>query len=265
MVSDLTERADRVARPAGSPDPGARTIIRLLGPIETTVDGENRPVAGLRRKGVLAVLALHHRQIVHSDVIVDRAWPADTVVAPNTVQSHVSYLRRLLRTSASIVARPPGYILDAGDDGVDVDVAERLIDRGMRATEPGQRVRCLAAALQMWRGQPLIELPEVGWVQGQIARLDQLRLTARRALIEARSQLGEHASIIPELRQLIREQPCDEEAHRLLMLALSRSGRPAEALGVFHQLRRTLRDDLGIDPSRPLRELELTILRSDAA
>jgi len=238
--------------------------VRLLGPIEVTVDGHRRAVPGPRRRGVLAVLALHHREIVSGDRLADLVWPG-VPVAPNTLQSQVSRLRRLLRDPDAIVARHPGYVLDAGDGGVDVEVAETLVDSGVRTTEPAHRARLLTAALQMWRGRPLIELPDTTWVQAQIARLDQLRLTARRALIEARSQLGEHASVIPELRQLIREQPFDEELHRQLMLALSRSGRRAEALGVFRQLRQTLREDLGIDPSHPLRELELAILRSDAA
>src|SRR5215467_13381200 len=109
--------------------------VRLLGPVDVVLGGEPRPVSGLRRKAVLAVLALRAGEIVSTDQLADAVWGGDPPpTAVNTLQSHVSYLRGLLGSKTAIVGRPPGYLLDVGDDGTDVRVAERLLREG---TQPG--------------------------------------------------------------------------------------------------------------------------------
>jgi DNA-binding SARP family transcriptional activator/Flp pilus assembly protein TadD len=239
--------------------------VRLLGPVDVTVDGVPRPVQGLRRKAVLAVLALHRGGIVSVDRLVDIVWSDETAarVAVNTLQSHVSYLRRLLGSKAAIVARPPGYLLDLGDEGTDVQVAERLIGQGRPHEDPAQRVTRLHAALGLWRGRPLADVTALSWLAEQAERLDQLWLQATQALIEARLALGEHVLVVPDLERLAAEHPFDEQVHAQLMLALYRSGRQADALAVYHQLRRALADDLGIDPGQQVRELYTAIMRQD--
>lgn len=238
--------------------------VRLLGPVDVLVDGMSRPVPGSRRKAVLAVLAMHAGEIVSTDRLVDIVWGDTTPsTAANTLQSHVSYLRRLLGHRTAIIARPPGYLLDLGDEGTDVQVAERLIRRAERSTDHLERVGLLREALALWRGQPLMDISTLIWTDEQTRRLDQLWLRATRLLVESRLALGEHALVVPDLQRLVQEHPLDEQLHAHLMLALYHTGRQADALGVYQRLRQALDDDLGIDPGPAMRDLYSSILRQD--
>jgi DNA-binding SARP family transcriptional activator/Tfp pilus assembly protein PilF len=239
--------------------------VRLLGPVDVVVDGSIRAVQGLRRKAVLAVLALHVGEIVGTDRILDAAWGDQMPsTAINTLQRHMSHLRALLGSRDAIVARMPGYVLDIGDDGTDLRVAERLINQARRSSEPTERARLLEQALGLWRGPALLDVRGLAWLDRQADRLDQLRLNATQALIETRLALGQHALVLPELRRLARDNPFDEQVHASLMLALYRSGRQAEALTTYQRVRQALADELGLDPGPALRELEAAILRQDA-
>ncbi|MFI9550974.1 BTAD domain-containing putative transcriptional regulator [Nonomuraea endophytica] len=238
--------------------------VRLLGPVDIWSDGEVLQVPGVRRKAVLAVLALHTGEVVGLDHLIDIVWdgrPPGT--ATNTLQRHVSYLRRELGTPGAIVARTPGYVLQLGTEPTDVRQAESLIERGMSATDPGERMRRLKAALDLWRGRPLADVAGSPWFAAQAARLDRVRRRANLALGETRLALGRHGELVPELEGLLEPYPFDEELHRLLMVALYRCGRQADALGVVHGLRDRLREELGIDPSAAVRDLETAILRQD--
>ncbi|MEU0563421.1 AfsR/SARP family transcriptional regulator, partial [Dactylosporangium sp. NPDC006015] len=238
--------------------------MRLLGPVDVLVDGAARPVRGQRRKAVLAVLGLHPGEVVSTGRLVDLVWgDAPPPNAVNALQSHVSYLRRALGDKAVIASRPPGYLLDAGGDGTDVAVAERRIAAGLQEADPAARARHLQAALELWRGTPLADTGGLPWLDEQAERLGQLWLRGRRALLEARLGLGQHAQLLPDLEQLTREHPFDEQLHGLLMLTLYRLGRQADALAAFRRLRGTLDDDLGIEPGAALRDLEAGILRQD--
>ena len=147
--------------------------VRLLGPVDVVVHGHPKQVHGLRRKAVLAVLALHGREIVSTGRLVEAVWgEAVPPTALNTLQSHVSYLRKVLGSKAAIVARPPGYVLDVGDEPTDVDLVERLLRRGRQSADPGQGARCLRAALALWRGQPMADLAGLVWLEQQAERLD---------------------------------------------------------------------------------------------
>jgi DNA-binding SARP family transcriptional activator/Tfp pilus assembly protein PilF len=240
--------------------------VRLLGPVDVVVDGVVRPVRGLRRKAVLAVLALHRGEIVSTDRLIGVVWGgAPPPTAVNTVQSHVSYLRQVLGSKTAVLARPPGYVLDLGADGTDVEAAESLVRQGARSADRADGARQLRAALALWRGRPLVDVAGLAWFEEQAGRLDQLWLHATQALVEVRLALGEHAQLLPELADLVRDHPFDEQLHGQLMLALYGAGRQADALAAYQRLRRTLNDDLGIDPSPALRDLEAAILRQDAA
>src|SRR6516225_300786 len=238
--------------------------VRLLGPVDVVVHGEPRPVHGLRRKAVLAVLALHGGEIVSTDYLADAVWGEDAPsTAVNTLQSHVSYLRGVLGTKTAILARPPGYVLELPGDGTDVQLAERLLREGTQQAGPADAVRHLEDALDLWRGRPLADVADLAWLSTQTERLDLLRMRIRQALSEARLAAGEHAQLVPELEQMVADYPLDERVHGQLMLALYRSGRQADALAVYHRLRRTLDEELGIDPSQVLRDLEAAILQQD--
>lgn len=240
--------------------------VRLLGPVDVVVHDNPRQVHGLRRKAVLAVLALHGREIVSTGRLVEAVW-GDAVppTALNALQSHVSYLRKVLGSKAAIIARPPGYLLDLGDDPTDVHLVERLLRQGRQSADPGQGARCLRAALALWRGQPMADLAGLAWLEEQAERLDLLRSEVERALFEAQLAAGEHGWLVPDLERMAGRHPLDEQVHGQLMLALYRNGRQADALAVYRRLRRTLDEELGIDPGRPLRDLETAILRQDPA
>jgi DNA-binding SARP family transcriptional activator/tetratricopeptide (TPR) repeat protein len=232
--------------------------VRLLGPVEVLVDGDVHPIAGLRRKAVLAALGLQPGVVVSIERLVDLVWGHDApTTAPAALQSHVSHLRRRLGQPDALVARPPGYVLNSGTD---VQQAEDLIRRGTEAADPRERERLLRAALALWRDRPLADLAGFDdWAR----RLEQLRFDARLALIETRLAVGQHLHLVPELEELSLQHPVNESIHKLLMLALYRSGRQADALTVYQRLRSVLDGELGIAPSRPLQELESGILRQD--
>jgi len=230
------------------------------------VDGEPRPVRGLRRKAVLAVLALQAGEVVSTDRLTDVVWgQAAPATAVNTLQSHMSYLRTVLGDKCAILAQAPGYLLDLCGDGTDVQEAERLLAQGMRSAEPAEAARQLRRALSLWRGRPLADVTGVAWLEEQAERLDLLRLRIRQALSGARLGAGEHAQLVPELEEMAASHPLDERIHEQLMLALYRSGRQADALAVYHRLRATLDEELGIGPGQALRDLEMAILQQDAA
>ncbi|ETK37876.1 hypothetical protein MPTA5024_01865 [Microbispora sp. ATCC PTA-5024] len=240
--------------------------VRLLGPVDVTVGGAPYPFTGLRRKSVLAVLALQPGEVVGTERLIDAVWGDDPpATAANTLQRHISFLRQALRGRHTIVARPPGYLLDLPVEAVDAGQAGRLLHPGGHDGDLAGRAARLRAALRLWRGPSLFDVTEVAWLRNQAQRLDEIRLDAVERLAEARLALGEHVALVAELEELIERSPFREHVYRLLMLALYRSGRQAAALAVYHRLRRLLGDELGIEPSSELRDLEAAILRQDPA
>jgi len=238
--------------------------IRLLGPVEVIIDGTARPLSGVRRKSVLAVLGLNPGTVVSSDRIVDIVWserPPATVT--NSLQNNVSYLRSTLAGRAGIVARPPGYRLDATARETDAGLAEDLIRQGRSATDPVTGAARLRSALRLFRGHALSDVVGTPWLDGQAARLNRLWLEGTQALTEARLALGEHAQLVPELEQLALEHPLVENIHRQLMLALYRCGRATEALAAYQRVSDSMMDELGIDPGPDLRDLHAAIRRRD--
>jgi DNA-binding SARP family transcriptional activator len=244
-----------------------RLSVRLLGSVDLCVDGRAASVSGLRRKAVLAALALHVGEVVATDRLIGIVWGDDgpPCHAVNTLQSHISYLRRMMGGAAAIIARRPGYRLDPQQVSIDAFEAEELVRQGLRASDPARVRRRLGAALAMWLGPSLADLAGLPWFEEQAGRLDSLRWTAVRAEAAARLELGEHAALVPELEVLTKEQPFDEQLHAHLMLALYRSNRQADALAAYQRLRRALADELGVEPGPALRDLESAILRQDAS
>jgi DNA-binding SARP family transcriptional activator/Tfp pilus assembly protein PilF len=232
--------------------------VRLLGPVDVLVGDTPRPVHGLRRKAILAALALQPGEIVSADRLLDIAW--DGRAPATALQSHMSRLRTVLGDRSAILARPPGYVLTVGTD---VQSAEHLIRQGTEAADPRERETHLRAAIALWRDRPLADFAALAWFDDHARRLEQLLLQARSTLVDARLALGQHAQLIPELEDLCRQNPLHEQLFRQLMLALYRAGRQSDALATYHRLRRTLDEELGVDPSQPLRDLETAILRQD--
>ncbi|WP_170316917.1 AfsR/SARP family transcriptional regulator [Acrocarpospora corrugata] len=240
--------------------------VRLLGPLDALFGVTANCVSGLRRKTALATLALRMGKVVSCDQLIDIVWGGQSpATAVNTLQSHISYLRRLFGARESIVTHPAGYCLVQGDVTTDVRIAEQLIDEARRSADPRRRVALLKDTLALWRGQPLDELSAHPWLDEQAERLERIRLSAVNLFTQARLDLGDHTALIPELEDLTRQHSFDEDLHRQLMLALYRAGRQADALSVFHQIRGRLREELGVAPGRPLQALEEAILHHDAS
>ncbi|GIH03806.1 SARP family transcriptional regulator [Rhizocola hellebori] len=240
--------------------------VRLLGPIDALIDGAVRDVPGLRGKAVLAALALQPGAIVSSDRLVEIAWgdsaPAHTMA---TLQSHMSRIRRMLGVRDAILSRPPGYTLNLGPEATDVQAAERLIRQANAAGDPHDRASHLRDAVALWRGRPLADVSGLGWFDDQARRLEQVFLEAQLVLIDTRLALGEHSMLVAELEELAREHPLNERVYGQLMLALYRVGRQSDALAAYQRLRRTLDEDLGVEPTQALRDVETAVLRHDPA
>jgi predicted ATPase len=172
-------------------------------------------------------------------------------------------LRRIIRPEGEIVARPPGYTLQLPDEVVDAGRFERLCGQARAETDPRAIVAGLTNALGLWRGEAYEEFGELEWARREAVRLDELRANAREELIEARLTLGDHAALVGELEALVAEHPLRERLWQQLVMALYRSGRTADALRRSASFRRLLGDELGLEPSTALRELEARVLADD--
>jgi DNA-binding SARP family transcriptional activator/DNA-binding NarL/FixJ family response regulator len=240
--------------------------VRLLGTVDVVLCGAPQTVPGLRRKAVLAALALNAGEVVSTDRLVDVVWGERApATALNTLQSNISYLRKVLKAPAVIVARAPGYVLAGAPDVSDFQLAERLIRQAGQSPDPNERARQLQAALALWRGRSLDDLCDLPWFAEQSERMERVRRAAIHASVDARMVHGEHAVLVPELERLVEQFSFDEVLHGQLMLALYRAGRQHEAFAIFRRLRHRLNDELGIDPGPSLRDLEAAILRQDAS
>jgi DNA-binding SARP family transcriptional activator len=236
--------------------------FRILGPLE--VRDRGRPIELPRRKqrAVLAILLLRRGEAVSSDVLVDGLWGEDPPpTARAALHNYVAQLRRGLGPGL-LLSRAGSYLLDIAPEQIDVGRFERLTAEG-RAASGEERVEKLQEALTLWRGPPLADLAFEPFAANEASRLEGLRTAALEDLIDARLSLGASAELVAELEALITEHPFRERLRGQLMLALYRAGRQAEALEAYQEARRTLTDELGIEPSSPLRELEQALLRQD--
>jgi YVTN family beta-propeller protein len=242
--------------------------FRILGPLEVS-DGE-RPasIGGARQRAVLAILLLHRGEVVSVDRLVDELWgERSPETATKTVQVYVSRIRKALGDGV-VITRGGGYVLDVEAEQIDADRFERIAAAGrttLRRGDAHEARRLLGEALELWTGAALADFAYESFAQAEIGRLEELRLATLEQRIEADLALGEHGKLAPELETLVREHPARERFRAQLILALYRSGRQAEALESYRDARRALVDELGIDPSRELQELERAILTQDPA
>lgn len=240
--------------------------FRILGPLEVVRDGRTLDLGRPRERAVLALLLLQPGAVVSTERIVDELWgEAPPPTARHAVQVHVSRLRKVLGPDV-LLTRPPGYVLDLGDHDLDAVAFESLAVEGraaVRSNDPRRAADLLRQALARWRGSVLQDLGDPDFVAASRARLDSARADAAEDLLEARLVLGEHADVAREAERLVAEEPLRERRWGLLMLARYRAGRQAEALEAYRQARHLLREELGIEPGRDLRELHGAILRHD--
>jgi len=243
----------------------------LLGPLVVRSGGVVVPVTAGKQRVLLAALLLHANEVVGTDVLAEAVWggrPPGT--ARVTLQNYVKRLRRVLGAQGyeRIVTRPAGYLVAAGAGELDVTRFAELAGAGRAAARAGLwevAAGQLSAALGLWRGQPLADVPSQVLAAVEVPRLAEMRLAAVEARIDADLHLGRHREVIAELAALAGAEPLRERLHELLMLALYRSGQQAAALAAYRQARRQLIDQVGIEPGPALRELNQQILRSDPA
>jgi predicted ATPase/DNA-binding SARP family transcriptional activator len=233
---------------------------RILGVTQATDDdGAVIPLGGPRVRSLLAALALRVGRTASPETLIDEVWGEDPPQdAPGALQALVGRLRRTVGKDA-IVSGPGGYRLVADEDDVDLYVFEQLVRRGTAALAHGDArtaARDLTAALALWRGEALADLPD----RTAATRPEALRMEATRARIEADLLLGRAQDVVPELKALTGAHPYDEPLHVLLIRALRDSGRGADALAAYETVRRALADGLGTDPGPELRDLHGELL-----
>jgi predicted ATPase/DNA-binding SARP family transcriptional activator len=242
--------------------------FRILGPLEVDEGGRPIPIVGGRQRALLANLLIHANEPVSADALIDELWGEGAPANPRKgLQVQVSRLRKALgEGSARLVTRPNGYLLHVEPGELDLDRCERLAHHGREALasqDLGRAAEQLREALALWRGPPLAEFAFDSFAQGEISRLEELRLTLLEDRIDADLACGAHATLVGELEALVAEHPLRERLRRQLVLALYRSGRQAEALEAYRDTRAVLDEELGLEPTPALRELEHSILTHD--
>ena len=244
--------------------------FRVLGPLEVR-DGERvLPLGGAKQRAVLAILLLRHDEVVSRDRLVDGVWgDAPPASAAHTLEVYISRLRKALHRDGEperLLTRPPGYLLRVGDDELDLQRLEALMEdarRALAADDPHTAAITLSEGLALFRGAPLEELSYAPFSRAELGRLDDLRLAALELRIDADIATGRDAELIGELRALVARYPLRERFWCQLMLVLYRSGGQSEALATFDRARHELAEQLGIDPGLPLQHLHQRILCHD--
>ena len=257
-------------RPAARDESGYPDLVRfgVLGALAAwTEDGRLVEVREAKVRALLADLLLSLGRPVPAGHLIDDLWGADLPVHPvGALQSKVSRLRQALEAAepgggALVAFRSSGYLLQVDSDALDEHRFAALAERAGAAKDPRDRAGLLADALGLWRGPPLADFADALFAQPAIARLEEQRLTAVEDHAEARLVLGEHSLLAGELSELVARHPLRERLRAAHMLALYRSGRQAEAVRSYTELRGLLADDLGLDPGPGLAALYQAMLK----
>ncbi len=257
----------------GAGDPLVRTAdldLRVLGPLEVLLDGRPVAVTASKERTLLALLVANHGRTLPVGQLAEDLWegsPPESASA--ALRVHISRLRRTLADSGIegiLVTRPPGYLLDVPPEAVDITRFQSLVAAARAAMaegRPNEGVAGFREALALWRGPALSEVASSTFATAEAIRLEQSRLTTLEECLAGELACGRHREVMGELEGLVHEHPLRERFWELLMLALYRSGRQPEALRAFQDLRSRLGDDLGLDPSPGLLDLERAIVAHD--
>ncbi|OIJ89721.1 AfsR/SARP family transcriptional regulator [Streptomyces colonosanans] len=251
--------------------------VQLLGSLWAEVNGESIvPTAGKPRQ-LLALLALHPGRLVPVPTLMEEIWASNPPQsALTTLQTYILQLRRRLSTALGpdtgedvkdlLATRHGGYLLQIPDADIDVRVYEMLAREGQAAFESGDNALAaerLRAALDLWRGQPLVDVRLGPILEIEAMRLEESRLVVLERRIDADLRIGRHAELIAELAELTARHPRHEGLHSQVMVALYRSGRQSSALDVYRNLRSRLIEELGVEPSPQLQRLHQAMLAVD--
>lgn len=247
----------------------------ILGPLELASAQQRYAPRGPKIRKVLALLLTRPNQVVDIDTFVEELWddaPPRTVTT--TIRTHVYHLRRMLATDSGLpaaarllVTEPTGYLMRLGPDQLDATAFASQVERGRRALADGRAAEAaglLQAALALWRGQALVDVPCGPVLSRHVTHLVEVRGRALELRIEADLLLGRHRELVAELTGLVAADPLNEWLQARLVEALHRSGRRGEALSRIRQLRRLLADELGLEPSGEIQLLQQQILTAAA-
>ena len=241
--------------------------IRLLGPVRAIRSGGEIALGGPKQRAVLALLLLEAGRVVPAVRLVEDVWLGSPPPgAAKTLRSYISRLRALLSPEVDVVARGGGYMITVDQGHVDAGRFERLAAAGHAALEdgdPGAASGHFAEALRLWQGRALADVSDIQALALESARLEELQVTAIEGRIEADIALGRHAQVTGELERLVAEYPLRERLWRLLVLALYRDERQADALAAYRRARAVLAGELGLEPGEELRRLEQAVLRQE--
>jgi DNA-binding SARP family transcriptional activator len=242
--------------------------FRLLGPLEAVVGGEPVRLAAEKPRALLALLLLNRNRVVPMERLVDELWGEEPPArATKALQVYISQLRKALGPER-LVTRSPGYELRVDEGELDVARFESLVAAAREQLSAGNAkaaAKGLREALELWRGPALREFRAEPFAEIAAARLEDARLAAVEDRLQAELDSGEAARVVPELEELVAAEPLRERPRELLMLALYRAGRQADALDLYRRTRDLFVEELGIEPGPALRELEQAVLRQDTA
>ena len=250
----------------------ARGLVQfgVLGPLEASRDEEPVRLGGERQRALLALLLVHANELVTIDQLIDNLFGEQrSEAAVNAIRVAVSRLRHTLGDDDGgdvLLTRPGGYLLRVAPEQLDAARFEHAFRHGQQLLESGDPRAAgerLRGALALWRGPPLADLSMLACVQSEIRRLEEQRLMAVMARIDADLAVGAHAELLGELESLVESEPLQERLRGQLMLALYRAGRQPDALAVYRDTSDLLREELGLEPGHALRELERSILNQD--
>ena len=243
--------------------------FRILGPLEAVEDGNPIALGTLKERLVLGVLLLHANEFVSRDRLIDDLWgEAPPPTARKAVNVYLSKLRKSLAAAGAdpITTADGGYRLQVEPERLDAGRMHLLVASAREAVAKGELAAAAGSfreALALWRGPTLAGLQLESGGRGEVAQLDELRMAALMERIDCDLALGRHEQVLGELSRLVREHPLRERLRSQQMLALYRADRQVEALDAYAEARRTLVDDLGIEPSEALQRLQQAILRHD--
>jgi DNA-binding SARP family transcriptional activator len=259
--------SDQVSRPSVD----TRNVVRgkraleidLLGPLRVRVRGEEVVIGSSHKRVVLSLLTLRVGTPVTSDQLQWAIWgEGETRTAEVAVRNYIKDLRKVVPEDAIKSDPEQAYRLDVHKDCIDVSRFERRCERGRRllsSGHPGSAVALLDRALELWRGDPLVDLVVGPMGTGVVVGLAERKATAEEDRFEGLLQLGEDRAIVADLRAAVEAEPLRERRWRQLMLALYRDGRQADALSEFHRLYQLLREEVGVEPSHETMDLDRAI------
>jgi DNA-binding SARP family transcriptional activator len=245
-------------------------MVRILGPLEVRVAGATIDLGRPKQRALLVRLLMRANQPVPFEQLIDELWSEwPPATARHSIQVYVSGLRRVLNRPSEptrIETHGRAYALRLREEELDLARVRRLLQRARSELARNQAAAAAAAsrrALDHWRGRPLADLDDEPCVRDVVLELEELRLEALELRIDADLAFGSSGELVPELKRLGAEHPAHEGFQARLMLALYRSGRQADALEAYHRARQSLLEELGLEPSSSLKQLQAAILQQD--